>query len=57
MFYLLRTDREPALSPEHTEFAWVKPQDIEALVTNDVPTKETLYEDIPLLVEHLDRTK
>lgn len=55
MFYLLRTDKEPVLSPEHTEFMWVKPQDLEALVNNDVPTKETLYEDISLLVEYLDK--
>lgn len=53
MFYLLRTDKEPRLSPEHVEFTWVKLNDLAEFVNNDVPTKETLYEDVPLLVEYL----
>lgn len=55
MFYLLRTDKQPVLSPEHTEFSWLKPDDLEQVVHNDIPTKETLYEDIPIFLDYLKR--
>ncbi len=53
MLYLLRTDKQPVLSSEHTDFSWIKPDELEKIVRDDVPTKETLYEDIPLLIEYL----
>jgi isopentenyl-diphosphate delta-isomerase len=55
MIYLLQTDKEPALSPEHTDFSWIQPDRLEEVVRNDVPTKDTLYEDIPILVDFLYR--
>lgn len=51
--YLLHSDQTPVLSPEHTEALWVKPEDMAEVVQNDVPTKDVLYDDIPLLIQHL----
>lgn len=51
--YLLRSDRQPLLSPEHTEAVWVAPDRLSEFVRNDVPTKEVLAEDIPLLLDYL----
>jgi isopentenyldiphosphate isomerase len=55
--YLLRTDQEPKLSAEHTEATWVKPENLEDTVRNDIPTKETLIESIPVLVDYLNHNK
>lgn len=51
--YLLRTDKTPRLSPEHTEAIWVQPDKLEDFIRNDIPTKQTLDDDIPLLVNYL----
>ena len=55
MIYLLQSDQEPILSPEHTEYSWVQPDILEEIVRNDAPTKDTMYEDIPILVDFLSR--
>lgn len=52
-FYLLRTDREPQLSPEHTEAVWLPPEQLLSFVQHDVPAKQTIYEDISVLVDFL----
>ncbi|MBH2007624.1 NUDIX domain-containing protein [Candidatus Saccharibacteria bacterium] len=49
-FYLLRTDKFPKLSPEHTEAAWIAPNKLEEFLNKDVPAKHTIYEDIPVLL-------
>lgn len=54
--YLFRTDIEPRLSPEHTESIWVHPDQLVATTQNDIPTKETLHEDIQLLLAYLKDT-
>ncbi|WP_260763374.1 NUDIX domain-containing protein [Candidatus Mycosynbacter amalyticus] len=53
-FYLLRTDQEPQLSPEHTEAVWLPPHELQAYIEHDVPAKQTIYEDIPILIAFLD---
>lgn len=52
-FYLLRTDKEPLISPEHTEAIWIAPNKLQTFVENDIPAKHTIYEDIPVLVDFL----
>jgi isopentenyldiphosphate isomerase len=54
VIYLLRTDEEPKLSPEHTEGTWINPSQLETTVGNDVPTKHTLTTDIPILINYLN---
>ena len=54
-FYLLRTDRTPALSPEHIEAVWLKPEELAVFVANDVPAKHTIYEDISVLIDFLEQ--
>lgn len=56
MLYLLRTDRQPQLSPEHVSGDWISPDKLEETVRADVPTKDTLYEDIPYLIDFLQRS-
>lgn len=51
--YLLRTSQEPQLSPEHTEIVWVAPGKLQDVVHNDAPTKQTLDDDIPALINFL----
>jgi len=51
--YLVRTDQEPKLSPEHIEATWVSPDQLQTTVENDVPTKDTLVADIPILLTYL----
>ena len=51
--YLFRTDIKPRLSSEHTEAIWASPDQLEDVIRNDIPTKETLYEDITLLLNYL----
>lgn len=53
--YLLRTDLVPRLSPEHREAIWVAPTKLMDFVKNDAPTKETLIEDIPYLIDYLQK--
>ncbi len=53
--YLLRTSQVPQLSSEHTELVWVPPKNLWDFVHNDIPTKETLDDDIPALVEYLNK--
>lgn len=53
--YILRTDQIPKLSSEHTEGIWVAPETLADFVYNDVPTKQTLDDDIPLLVHYLQK--
>lgn len=55
--YLFRTDTTPQLSPEHTEATWISLDKLESTVQNDIPTKETLYEDITLLLDYLSSKK
>lgn len=55
VIYLLRTDVEPKLSPEHTEGTWIAPSSLESTVKNDTPTKDTLITDIPILIDYLKR--
>lgn len=52
-FYLLRTDKEPILSPEHVEATWIPPSQLQSFIENDLPTKHTMYEDIDALVDFL----
>lgn len=52
-FYLLRTNKEPQLSDEHTEAVWISPSKLYDFVANDIPAKHTLYEDISVLTELL----
>lgn len=52
-FYLLRTDKEPKLSSEHTEAVWLPPTQLQQALDRDVPAKHTMYEDIPILVDFL----
>ena len=54
-FYLLRTDKEPILSSEHTEAVWLPLHELQAFITQDVPAKHTLYEDIAELTAFLAR--
>jgi len=54
--YLLHSDQIPQLSPEHTEAVWVAPQDLANFVRNDIPTKETLNDDIPALLNYFSST-
>lgn len=54
-FYLLRTDQAPTLSPEHTEAVWLAPEALQDFVERDAPAKHTIYEDIPILLEFLQR--
>lgn len=54
-FYLLRTDQEPSLSPEHTEAVWLAPEELQDFVERDVPAKHTIYQDIPVLVDFLHK--
>lgn len=54
-FYLLRTDQRPTLSPEHTEAVWLAPEALQGYVKRDVPAKHTIYQDIPILLEFLQR--
>lgn len=51
-FYLLCTDQEPKLSPEHTEAVWLSLDRIQEVVDRDVPAKHSLYEDIPVLLKY-----
>lgn len=53
--YILRTDQVPRLSSEHTEGLWVTPESLAETVYKDVPTKQTLDDDIPLLVHYLQK--
>lgn len=53
--YVLRTDQAPRLSSEHTEAVWIAPQNLADTVYNDIPTKQTLDDDIPLLVHYLQK--
>jgi isopentenyldiphosphate isomerase len=57
VIYLLHTDMSPRLSPEHTEAKWIAPDKLEETVQKDVPTKETLYEDISVLVNFLNNNQ
>lgn len=52
-FYLLRTDEEPILSPEHTEAVWLPADKLQGFIDGDVPAKHTVYEDIPILIDFL----
>lgn len=51
--YLFRTDIVPILSSEHTEAEWIQPDKLIERLQNDIPTKETLYEDIVVLLDYL----
>ena len=53
--YILRTDQIPQLSNEHTEGVWIAPDALADTVYNDIPTKQTLDDDIPLLVHYLQK--
>lgn len=53
--YLLRTDQSPSLSAEHTDAVWIAPDALADFVYNDIPTKQTLDDDIPLLVHYLQK--
>lgn len=46
-------DKEPVLSPEHTDAVWLPLERLQASVDRDVPAKHTLYEDITVLVDFL----
>lgn len=52
-FYLLRTDKEPALSSEHTEAVWLPADQLQSFIKQDMPAKHTIYEDVPVLVDFL----
>ncbi|RZM29475.1 MAG: NUDIX hydrolase [Pedobacter sp.] len=54
-FYLLQSDIEPQLSPEHTEAVWLPPDALTEYIKNDVQAKQTIYEDIPILVDFTKR--
>lgn len=52
-FYLLRTDKEPRLSAEHIEAVWLAPDRLQSFIEADILTKQTIYEDIPMLIDFL----
>lgn len=51
--YLIQTDQLPVLGSEHTELSWIQPNKLQESVEEDVPAKDTLYDDIPILLTHL----
>lgn len=55
-FYLLHSDTEPRLSSEHTHAYWVAPRALQEFIDHDIPAKQTIYQDIPALLQYLDKT-